>query len=178
MDIPAAAAACRDIPVLIHSSYVNEDPWSQSSDILDLAEAHSDIRFCLAHSCRFDRACLARLAALPNCWFDCSAHGIHCDAVLRELPIIAPKNERFPSDYTRPEQVLANLAESYPDRLMWGTDSPFYSYVARHKDSLVSLRSSYAREASCLQALSGDALDRITRGNILEFLNLPDHALP
>ncbi len=166
-----------DIPLLIHSSYAKADIWSQSSDILDVAEANPDIRFCLAHSCRFEKASLDRLAALPNCWFDCSAHCIHCDGVVQGLALAAPKEERFPSDYTRPDQVLADLAAAYPTKLMWGSDSPFYSYVGKLDAEILSLRSSYAREASALETLSPEVLKRITCTNILNFLKLPDESI-
>ncbi len=166
-----------NLPLIIHSSYLKEDTWSQSSDILDVAEAHPDIRFCLAHSCRFEKAALDRLAALPNCWFDCSAHAIHCDAVVRGLPIVAPENERFPSDYTDPSRVLRDLADAYPEKLLWGSDSPFYSYVARHETEVVSLRSSYAREAACLDGLAAEMSSRITSSNTLKFLNPADESL-
>src|SRR5258708_7945422 len=66
-----------DIPFLIHSSVGPDDPWAQASDILDIAERFPRVRFCLAHSCRYDRDCLDRVQALPNAWFDCSAHCIH-----------------------------------------------------------------------------------------------------
>ncbi len=74
-------AAEWDIPFVIHSS-VGDDPWAQASDILDIAEKFPHVRFCLAHSCRYDRECLDRVAALPNTWFDCSAHCIHCDGAV------------------------------------------------------------------------------------------------
>ena len=69
-------AAEWDIPFLIHSSVGPDDPWAQASDILDIAEKFPHVRFCLAHSCRYDRECLDRVNALPNAWFDCSAHCI------------------------------------------------------------------------------------------------------
>ncbi|MFZ4595775.1 MAG: amidohydrolase family protein, partial [Verrucomicrobiaceae bacterium] len=59
-----------DVPFLIHSSVAKDDLWAQAHDILDLAEANPDIRFCAAHSCRFDKECLDRVQALPNAWFD------------------------------------------------------------------------------------------------------------
>lgn len=166
-----------NIPLLIHSSYARGDLWSQSHDILDVAEANPDIRFCLAHSCRFERSALDRLAELPNCWFDCSAHCIHCDAVVQGLPIVAPEGERFPSDYTRPGRVLADLAAAYPDKLMWGTDSPFYSYAGKSGANVLSLRSSYAREASALDDLSATSLNQVTCANTLAYLQLPDEGI-
>jgi hypothetical protein len=59
-------------------------------------------------------------------------------------------------------------------KLLWGSDSPFYSYVSRHDGALISLRSSYARETACLDALPADALKRVTCSNILDYLQLPE----
>src|SRR5688572_7891016 len=117
-------AADLDLPFIIHSSVAPEDKWSQASDILDVAAATPNVRFCLAHSCRFDRACLDRVAELPNTWFDCSAHRIHCEGVTRGLGYVAPAARRFSADYSDPAAVLRSLAEAYPTKLIWGSDTP------------------------------------------------------
>jgi hypothetical protein len=59
-----------DLPFIIHSSIDAGDRYSQCADILHVAEHNPDLRFCLAHSCRFHRPSLERVAALPNTWFD------------------------------------------------------------------------------------------------------------
>jgi hypothetical protein len=146
-------AAELDLPFLIHSSIAPDDTWSQARTILEVAAATPEVRFCLAHSCRFDRASLDRVAELPNTWFDCSAHRIHCEAVQRDLPIVARAADRFPADYRDPTAVLHALAEAYPNKLIWGSDSPFQSYVAMHDGQLLSLLSTYAEEVACLHAL-------------------------
>ncbi len=73
-------AAEWDVPFLIHSSVAESDLWAQAHDILDVAEENPGVRFCLAHSCRYDKECLDRVQALPNTWFDNSAHCIHCES--------------------------------------------------------------------------------------------------
>lgn len=167
-----------DIPLLIHSSVAKDDPWSQADDILDIAEETPDVRFCLAHSCRFDRVCLDRLAELPNAWFDCSAHVIHCMSVEQRLPNVASGDRLFRSDYRNPTQVLADLYSAYPDNLMWGSDSPFYSWISTEGRIPVPLKSSYEIEVKCLSALPSQGLSQITVENILQFLKLPgDSAL-
>src|SRR3954469_13490703 len=118
------------IPFIIHSSVGPDDPWAQAHDILDVAEKFPHVRFCLAHSCRYDKECLDRVQALPNTWFDCSAHCIHCDGALRDLPYIAAQERRFETDYTNPARVIGDLAAAYPSKFIWGSDSPYYSYVA------------------------------------------------
>jgi hypothetical protein len=168
-------AAEWDLPLLIHSSVHPEDIWAQASDILDIAEANSQVRFCLAHSCRFDRECLDRVNELPNTWFDCSAHCIHCDCAVRNLPVVAPQARRFKSDYQRPAQVIADLAAAYPTAFLWGSDSPFYSYVGHFHGGVLSLLSSYEKEIAALKAQPVSVIERIAQQNTLEFLNL-NHA--
>lgn len=161
-----------DIPFLIHSSVNPSDIWAQAKDILEIAEANPRVRFCLAHSCRFDKECLDRVNELPNAWFDNSAHCIHCDCAVNDSPVVAPKQRRFDTDYSKPAQVIADLAAAYPKKFMWGSDSPFYSYVGRLDGEILSLTSSYEKEVIALKAQSAEVLGRIAGKNILEFLKL------
>ena len=163
-----------DVPFLIHSSVAESDVWAQAHDILDLAETHPDIRFCAAHSCRFDRECLDRVNALPNAWFDNSAHCIHCEGAVDDKPFIAPKSRRFDSDYSQPGRVIADLAAAYPDKMMWGSDSPFYSYAAEINHEVVRLISTYRREMDALLESPLEVVRRIAGTNTLKFLKLPD----
>lgn len=166
-----------DVPFLIHSSVIESDIWAQAHDILDIAEANPDIRFCAAHSCRFDKECLDRVNALPNAWFDNSAHCIHCDCVVEEKPNIAPRSRRFDSDYTNPARVIADLAAAYPNKFMWGSDSPFYSYAAEIDGKVVKLISTYEREVAALRASPPDVVQRIAATNTLKYLGLTSEAL-
>ena len=161
-----------DVPLLIHSSVHSDDIWAQAADILRVAEATPNVRFCLAHSCRFDKECLDRINALPNTWFDCSAHCIHCDAAQRDLLVVAPKARRFPSDYQIPSKVIADLADAYPTKFLWGSDSPFYSYVGEFHGGILSLLSSYEKEVKALRAQPASVIDRIAHRNTLNFLKL------
>jgi predicted TIM-barrel fold metal-dependent hydrolase len=165
-------AAKWNVPVLIHSSIAPEDIWSQAGDILDVAEARPDVRFCLAHSCRFHLASLLRLGCLPNAWVDCSAHAIHCDAVEANLGIVATPGERLEADYSRPDAVMKALYDLLPDRLMWGSDAPFYSYAGAHSDGTLRLFSSYEREIAALRSLSEREKTAITHDNTLRFLGV------
>ena len=165
-----------DVPLLIHSSVHPEDTWAQARDILDVAEANPRVRFCLAHSCRYDKECLDRVNELPNTWFDCSAHGIHCDLAVRDLPVVAPPSRRFPSDYHQPAQVIADLAAAYPKKFLWGSDSPFYSYVGAVHGGVLALPSSYEKEVAALKAQPAGVVERIANQNTLEFLKLKDDA--
>lgn len=161
----------RDLPFLIHSSVYPQDTWSQSHDILKVVEAAPDLRFILAHSCRFQKSALDRVAELSNAWFDCSAHRIHCQLAALESPAVAAPDDRFATDYTRPEVVLRDLAEAYPEKLIWGTDSPFYSWVGEIDGRLEKLLSSYAEEWDCVAQLPADRREAITHRNPIQWLN-------
>lgn len=161
-------AAEWNVPVLIHTSVHPEDEWSQAVDILEVVRSRPEVRFILAHSCRFDRACLDEAAALPNAWLDCSAHGIHCVLATDDNPAVASIDQRFPSDYRDPAQVLADLAAAYPDKLCWGSDAPFDSYL----DDEFALRGGYDAEIAYLKKLDAASVDRIARKNPLAVLGI------
>jgi predicted TIM-barrel fold metal-dependent hydrolase len=166
-----------DVPFLIHSSVAESDVWAQAHDVLDIAEANPDIRFCAAHSCRYDKECLDRVKALPNAWFDCSAHCIHCVGAVDDLPYIAPRACRFDTDYTRPGKVIADLAAAYPHKFMWGSDSPFYSYAAEINGQVVRLISTYEREVGALKENPAEVVQRIASTNTRAYLKLHDEGI-
>jgi len=118
-----------------------------------------------------------RLAELPNTWFDCSAHRIHCEGVVRGLGYIAPAERRFPADYRDPSAVLRALADAYPTKLIWGSDTPFQSYVAKLDGTFTSLRSTYAAEVACVRALSRAQQNSVGRSNLLALLRLKDESI-
>ena len=166
-----------DVPFIIHSSVAESDIWAQAHDIIDIAEANPDIRFCAAHSCRYDKECLDRINALPNMWFDNSAHCIHCVGAVEDLPYIAPRSRRFDTDYTDPGRVIADLAAAYPDKFMWGSDSPFYSYAAEINGKVVKLISTYEAELKALNAGGEAMVNRIASVNTRNYLKLADEGI-
>jgi len=135
-----------------------------------VAEATPEVSFCLAHSCRFDRECLDRVAALPNTWFDCSAHRIHCECARQNFANVTPVDRRFEANYDDPAAALVALAEAYPTKFIWGSDTTFQSYV----DHKLSLRSSYAAETDCLRSLPPSLHRAVTCDNLLNLLQLKD----
>jgi len=161
-----------DIPLLIHSSVIESDIWAQARDIIDIAADNANVRFCIAHSCRFDRPQLERIAALPNCWFDCSAHGIHCQLARENNPVVAPLSRRFTSDYAQPAKVLWDMARAFPGKLLWGSDSPFYSFIAQTENEQLSLLSSYEQEVEFFMALPEEMRKEIAEHNTLRFLGI------
>jgi predicted TIM-barrel fold metal-dependent hydrolase len=168
-------AVKHELPLILHSSYSKADPWAQSADIISLAENNPTIRFCLAHSARFTQDILDKAASLPNCFVDVSALVIHCRLACENSNEIPPVTERFTADYTDPAAVLAALAKSYPDTIMWGTDSPCYYYIAEYLDKdgntvKHNLKCDFDAEIKVLKSLPGELIEKIARDNILNFL--------
>lgn len=159
-----------DLPFLIHTGVSPSEEWSRPEDILQVVEARPGIRFILAHSCRFDKPSLDRIAELPNAWFDCSAHGIHCLGATKGLQIVAQGDRLFPSDYSRPGQVLIDLAEAYPDKLIWGSDSPYYSWRSKTEKGWMELPSTYEKEVSYVREIPEPLQRKVAFENAIRFL--------
>lgn len=157
-----------DLPFVIHSSIRPDDEWSQCADLLRVAESRPGVRFVLAHSCRYHLPSLQRLAAIPNAWFDCSAHLIHCRLACEDHPAVAVPSERFPTDYADPVRVLRDLAAAFPGKLIWGSDTPFHAIDYEH----VQVRFTYRDEIACLDALPPDVQDEVSHRNTLAWLGI------
>ena len=99
----------------------------------EVIEAAPDLRFCLAHCIAFHRGYLDRAAAMGNVWVDTAAMKIQVAVAASGSPVMAAGSDRFDADYCDYRRVFAALAEAYPEMILWGTDSPCYSYVARRK---------------------------------------------
>lgn len=168
-------AAERDIPVLFHSSVFPGDPWANVFDILRIVEARPDIRFCIAHTARFDREALDAADALENCMVDLSAFHIHCQLAERDFPAVASPERRFDVDYAKPRKAMAAFAEAYPDTICWGTDTPAYSFVSTWTDENgeshdFRLLCEWNTEAEALRSLPKDVIRRIANTNTRKLL--------
>ena len=93
------------------------------------------------------------------------------------LGFVAPPDRRFRADYHDPAVVLLALAETYPNKLMWGSDSPFQSYVAGLGPEVLSLRSTYREEMDCVQALPEKLRLAVTHDNTLNWLQLKNESV-
>ena len=165
----------RDIPLLFHCSYMKTDIWASVFDIMDVVEANPDVRFCLAHTARFTKAIMDRAAKARNCFIDFSAFDIHCQLASWPKDTVAPPAERFPTDYTNPGRAMRDIAEAYPDIMVWGTDMPYNYFIQKYKDAAGTihdtvLKSGYAREMEILQSLPPELVERISYRNTLRFL--------
>ncbi len=164
------------LPLTFHCSWPKEDIWANVFDILDVVEKNSTLKFCLAHTARFSREALRRADILPNCFVDISAFKIHCDLAAQNSSVVAEKEKRFDADYSEPSKVLEALAESYPDTIIWGSDTPYHNFAQKYVNADgklmdVKLKANYDDEIKILKSLPENLIEKISYANTLNFLS-------
>ncbi len=172
-----AFAAEYDLPFMIHTAVMPADPWANVFEILKVVEATPKVRFCLAHTCRFDRRALDRAAELPNCWVDLSAFNIHMQLARRNHLAVAREHDRFKADYRDAAQskVMLKLAETYPETILWGTDTPAHQWVSfvidkNGEETWMQLTCLLTKEYKAFRKLPAKIRRRIAHDNSVRFL--------
>jgi predicted TIM-barrel fold metal-dependent hydrolase len=165
----------KQIPILFHSAVHPADPWASVYDIVNFAERHPDIRVCIAHSARFVKPVLEKANRLDNCFVDLSAFIIHCNLALQNSSAVATKDIRFPADYSEPLAAMTRLSETYPDTVLWGSDTPFYYWIQKYftaEGELVedNLPCGYKEEAQLLNNLPIEIRAGIAYKNSIRFI--------
>lgn len=168
-------AAELDIPVTLHTAVLPDDPWANVFEALKVVAARPEVRFALAHTCRFDRRALDRAAALPNCFVDCAAFHIHCRLAVMNHPAVAGRNHRFPADYRCHAAALQRVAETYPSKIIWGSDTPAHYWKGRFRDQrgrelYLDLACGPTKETDELRKLPSTLQRRIAQENTVRFL--------
>ena len=168
-------AAELDLPVTIHSALIKGDEWANVFDILEVAKARPEVRFAIAHTCRFDRRALDEAAALPNCFVDLSAFILHGQLAADNRAVVAKGRARFSGDYRQPAAVMRALLQAYPHTLLWGSDTPAHVWKNSWRDANGELRwlnlsCPPAAEAQILHDLPGKMRRQAANGNTLRFL--------
>lgn len=111
-----------NIAIIFHTE---QKGCSNAMSVLELAARHPNVRFCAAHFGGFsvefcheldrypyDNVYLDTCPLLPRC---ASLNGRH-------------GNEILDLDYENPQLVLQHFLQRYPNRMLWGTDSPWTNY--------------------------------------------------
>ena len=162
-------------PLLFHTTCSLDDCYSNSELAFQVIEARPDLRFALAHAIGFQQQALDRAGQLPNVWIDSAALTIQVQLAHDGSAIVAPKEQQFHADYRHPGKVLRALAEAYPNRMMWGSDTPAYSYICRRRQGgdLIQefrLKAVYEDEVAALRFLSSDLQHEVANSNTLDFI--------
>lgn len=165
----------RQLPVLLHTSSLCADAFSYAGDAFKVIEAFPDVRFCLAHCILFSRSFLDRALAAPNVWVDTAAFVIQV-ALCRDLTgRQVSRADLIDADFMDVDAVFGVLCEQYGQRLIWGSDSPAFSYICRRKLNATEwqhfrYKAVYLDEVERLRRCSEDMQRRIANSNTLGFL--------
>ena len=168
-------AGRHDLPMLIHVTVAPAEEFSQAADAFRVVERHPELRFCLAHCIGFNRDWLEKADALPNVWVDTSALKIQVQAAYEGQEFMAKPGERFDWDYHDHLSVMKSLVERFPDTILWGSDSPCYSYISRRLQGTGSfhefkLKGTYEQEKAALDALAPELRRKVASSNTAAFL--------
>jgi hypothetical protein len=162
-------------PVLLHTTSHAEEEYSRADLALQVVEKYGEVRFCLAHCVGFDREYFRRVQELSNAWVDTAALKIQVQLANDNNPITASPSRRIEGDYTDHRKIMRSLMEQFPDKIIWGTDSPAYAYICRRQQgegvySEFRLKAVYRDETDALHALPASLRTKASNTNSLAFL--------
>jgi predicted TIM-barrel fold metal-dependent hydrolase len=167
--------ARRNWPVLFHASLDPTDPFSQVADILQVAERHPEMRFCMAHCIGCHRPSFERAAALPNMYVDTAALKIQVE-LFRDDRARGDEwsAQMLDLDYDDHTRLFQQLVERYPTTMLWASDSPYHSYITRRLQGEGAyrefrLKGTYEEEMAAWRALS-ETQQRQVNANTITFL--------
>jgi predicted TIM-barrel fold metal-dependent hydrolase len=170
-------ARARDLPFLFHTTSDLRDGYSHASLAFEVIEHNRDLRFCLAHCIGFHQGYLERAAALGNVWVDTAAMKIQVELASQNSPVTAQGKDRFDADYSDHRRVMRRLVEAYPEMILWGSDSPAYSYMVHRRQGKgdqtfedFRLKATYEDEVAALTSLPTELRQAVCNGNTLRFL--------
>lgn len=161
--------AARNWPILFHATTDPTDAFSQAADILDVAERHQELRFCLAHCIGCHRESLERAAALPNVFVDTAALKIQVELFRAEK-----SPDMLDLDYSDYKRVFQELVDRYPTTMLWASDAPYHSYITRRYQGPgvyreFRLKGTYEEEKAAWDALSPAQREQVN-ANVIKFL--------
>lgn len=165
----------RGWPVLLHVAVSEQEAFSNAEMTFRVVEAFPKARFCLAHCIGFHKGYLERAAELPNVWVDTSALKIQARLAYEDNPLMPPPSERIDADFSDHKQVMRTLVSGYPDKIIWGSDAPAYSYICRRKQAKgvfteFRLKGRYQDEVEALDSLSREEQGKAANRNSLDFV--------
>jgi hypothetical protein len=149
----------RNWPILFHVTTDPAEGFSQAEDTFKVIEKHPENRYCLAHSIGLHRGYLDRAHAMPNVWVDTSALKIQVDLARENNPVMALPPDRLECDCSDHLKVMQALVERYPETIVWGSDTPYHSYITRRLQAdgyyrEFRLKGTYEQEKAAFDVLS------------------------
>ena len=168
-------AGAHGLPILIHTAPFGGDEYSQTADVFPVIDARPGLRFCLAHCILFHRGYLKRAAAMPNVWVDTAAMKIQVELMTQLFDDGVPRDEVIDADYSDYRRVMRTLCAAHTETMVWGTDSPAYSYICRRKQAEGTYadfryKATYEDEVAALAALPATLRQRVGGSNVLDLI--------
>ena len=162
-------------PILLHTTVHQEEDYSRADMAFKVIERYPNIRFCLAHCIGFHKGYLNRASQMPNVWVDTAALKIQVQLARENSPIIAEGEDLLELDYSSHATVLRELIDQFPGLIVWGSDTPAYSYICRRKQGEEKyvefcLKSTYEDEIAALNSLSKENRVNTCSQNALDFI--------
>jgi predicted TIM-barrel fold metal-dependent hydrolase len=155
-----------DLPVMVHLDRweLNNVPEEERKrkllgnpkELVELAKKNPKVRFCGAHLGCFSKVFLDSVRMLRNLWTDCSPIDLLC-----RMPDYHASDSVI-EDYMNPSAALEKVFEHVPDRLMWGSDAPYYRQV----------KGAYSNQVKILRSLGEERAEKMSVRNTEEFLGL------
>lgn len=158
-----AFAHRQNIPILVHT---NPNPdWTHARHVLAAAQAHPEVRFCIAHAADFDAEILRAVSSVANVYVDVSPLQSLCVDIGR----LEDPSPLLPGlDLSDPPAVLADLHAALPHRLLWGTDEPWTAISGPAGEPLTAY--DYADEVSVLEQVGAEVRQAICFENPVRWL--------
>ncbi len=164
----------RGLPLLLHVASDPREGYSYAGETFKVIERNQDLRFCLAHCIGFHRGFLQRAAA-AGVWVDTAALKITVDLAQQGSSLLGSPGDWIDAEYSDHKKVMQALVEQFPQTIIWGSDSPWYTFFSLRKQAegmfeKFELLGTYEEEKAALDALSPDLRQRVCNANTLEFL--------
>jgi predicted TIM-barrel fold metal-dependent hydrolase len=110
-----------NLPLMVHTG---NDEFSNPLNVLKIAQRYSHIRFCAAHLGRFNLNFFDAIDKneCSNLFIDTAPFTYLCeqDSVKSKI-----SNSVLDLDYSKIEDVFDFFTNKYPDKILWGTDTPW-----------------------------------------------------
>jgi predicted TIM-barrel fold metal-dependent hydrolase len=164
-----------DIPMLFHTTPTRDDEYSNVDDVLRVVEKRPGIRFCLAHCILFHQHYLDLADQAKNVWIDTAALKVQVDLLMDYIGNGVDEKDLIDADFSDYKKVMRYLCDKYPETIIWGTDSPAYSYITRRRQGKDTYRDfrykgTYEDEINALKSLSNKQMEKAGSINAIKFL--------
>ncbi len=133
-------------PLIIHTGF-NE--CSDPMKVLELASRHPDTNICAAHFGAFSKEFAKQLDDYPykNLFLDTSGLFSLCRYIKE-----SGRTDVVELNYDKPSEVLEHYFSRFPERILWGTDSPWYNSADLNEEKTLIKARAYSDEVKFISA--------------------------